>query len=265
MVTVHDLQPLLFPEYFSRIKNAYLRWRLEPSVRKSRCVVTLTSYTASTITEEFGVPVDLVPPGYSASIDTPPSSDPRERYDLHGPFFLYPAITYPHKNHATLVRAFAGVVAKQPDALLVLTHRAAQTEASLQDLIARLDIATHVRRIGHVERADLNWLYANAVALTFPSRFEGFGMPVLEAMGHRCPVIAADATALPEVVGGAGLLVDPDDDAAWTAAMLELLGDETRRGQLADAAAARVAEHFQWRASAERLHETYLRVAASRV
>ena len=264
IVTVHDLQPLLFPEHFSRVKNAYLRWRLRPSVRRSKAVVTLTAYTASTITDIFGVPVELVPPGYTAALDDQPTRDPRAAFELTGPFFLYPAITYPHKNHAMLVRAFAGVVATHPDALLVLTHRAAQMEDDLQALIASRQLTKNVRRLGHVDRGDLNWLYANAVALAFPSRFEGFGMPVLEAMGHRCAVIAARSAALPEVVGDAGVLVDPDDEQAWTAAMVDLLDDSAHREQLAVAAARRVEDHFQWKASAERLRQLYLRVGATR-
>ena len=263
IVTVHDLQPLLFPEHFSSVKNAYLRWRLRPSVRKSKAVVTLTAYTASTITDAFGVPVELVPPGYTAALDVQPTRDPRAVYELNGPFFLYPAITYPHKNHALLVRAFAGVVASHPGALLVLTHRAAQMEDDLRELIASLGLSKNVRRLGHVDRGDLNWFYANAVALTFPSRFEGFGMPVLEAMGHRCAVIAARSAALPSVVGDAGVLVDPDDEGAWTAAMVDLLEHDAHREQLAAAAVERVERNFQWRASAERLHQLYVRVGAT--
>lgn len=263
IVTVHDLQPLLFPENFSGVKHAYLRWRLRPSVRKARAVVTLTAYTASTITDEFGVPVELVPPGYTAALDERPARDPRDAYELTGPFFLYPAITYPHKNHLTLVRAFAGVVAAHPDALLVLTHRAAQMEDEVQALISSLGLSKHVRRLGHVDRGDLDWLYANAVALAFPSRFEGFGMPVLEAMGHRCAVIAARSAALPSVVGDAGVLVDPDDVQGWTAAMVDLLENRAHRDELAAAGAQRVDEQFQWTASAERLHHLYVRLGAS--
>ncbi|HEX4821799.1 MAG TPA: glycosyltransferase family 1 protein [Acidimicrobiales bacterium] len=263
IVTIHDLQPLLLPENFSRGKTAYLRWRLRPSVRKSRAVVTLTAYTASTITDTFGVPVELVPPGYTAALDAQPTRDPRSAFELTGPFFLYPAITYPHKNHATLVRAFAGVVATHPDALLVLTHRAAQMEDELRALIAQLGLTKNVRRLGHVDRGDLNWLYANAVALTFPSRFEGFGMPVLEAMGHRCAVIAARSAALPSVVGDAGVLVDPDDERAWTAAMVDLLDHDAHRAELAGAGAARVEREYQWQASAERLHRLYVRLGTT--
>jgi alpha-1,3-rhamnosyl/mannosyltransferase len=262
MLTVHDLQPLVLPDNFSHLKQWYLRWRLPPSVRKARLLATLTAYTRTAIVRRLNVSVDdidLIPPGYTAALDEDPDGDPAQRYELDGPFFLYPAITYPHKNHEVLLRAFAEVVKVRPDALLVLTHRDAQMEPFLTDLAVSLGVAHRVRRLGFIERGNLNWLYKHAVALTFPSLFEGFGLPVLEAMGHGCPVIAADATALPEVVGESGVLLDPHDAGAWAQTMLELLTDETRRGWLAEAAIARTAE-FRWADSAERLVHAYRRV-----
>jgi alpha-1,3-rhamnosyl/mannosyltransferase len=261
LLTIHDLQPLLLPDNFSRAKQAYLRWRLPPSAQKSRLVVTLTEYTLDTIVTRLKVPADrvaLVSPGYTSALAEQPDGDPRQKYDITGPFFLYPAITYPHKNHEVLLKALATVLEQHPDTLLVLTHRPAQMERHLEELAADLGIERGIRRLGHIDRGDLNWLYKYAVALTFPSRFEGFGLPVLEAMGHGCPVIAAAATALPEVVGASGVLVDPDDPDAWAAAMIELLTNEERRGWLAEAAIARTAE-FRWSSSAEQLERAYRR------
>jgi len=261
IVTIHDLQPLLLPDNFSRAKQAYLRWRLPPSARKARLVVTLTEYTRQTIVERLHVDasdVELVAPGYTSTLAEDPEGDPRQTYDLSGPFFLYPAITYPHKNHEVLLRAFAQVVAHDPTALLVLTGGPAQMEDALAELASALGIEERIRRLGRIDRGDLNWLYRNAAALTFPSRFEGFGLPVLEAMGHGCPVIAAKATALPEVVGESGVLVGPDDIDGWSAAMIELLHDEPRREWLAEAGIARTAE-FRWSASGEQLRQVYLR------
>jgi alpha-1,3-rhamnosyl/mannosyltransferase len=192
-----------------------------------------------------------------------PVGDPRTRYKLDRPFFLYPAITYPHKNHLTLVRAFAEVTAKGADTLLVLTHRPDAMEAEMLALIDALGLRDRVRRLGHVPRGDLDWFYANAVALTFPSRFEGFGLPVLEAMGNGCPVIAANATALPDVLGEAGVLVDPDDVAGWAAAMYDLAGDAERRAALIAAGRARV-DRFNWASSAEALVAAYHAAARNR-
>ncbi len=262
LLTIHDLQPLLLPDNFSRVKQWYLRWRLPASARRSRLVVTLTEYTRRTIVERLGVPeerIAIVSPGYTAALAEEPVGDPGARYDITGPFFLYPAITYPHKNHELLVKAFAKVVATRPDALLVLTHRAAQMEPFLTELAASLGVTERIRRLGHIDRGDLNWFYRHATAVTFPSHFEGFGLPVLEAMGHGCPVIAANTTALPEVVGGCGVLLDPDDADAWAEAMLALLDDEERRLWLAEAGIARTAE-FRWSASAMQLRAVYERM-----
>ena len=261
IVTIHDLQPLLLPGNFLRSKHAYLRWRLPAAAKRALLVTTLTEYTKQSIVDRLDVDPDrvvLVSPGYTQTLAEPPIGDPRQTYDITGPFFLYPAITYPHKNHLVLIRAFAKVVEQRTDALLVLTHRAAEAEPEVVELIRSLGLGASIRRLGHIERGDLNWLYRNATALTFPSRFEGFGLPVLEAMGHGCPVIAADATALPEVVGESGVLVGPDDIAGWSAAMIELLHDEPRREWLAEAGIARTAE-FRWSASGEQLRQVYLR------
>src|SRR5207249_1109877 len=125
--------------------------------------------------------------------------DPASTYAIDGPFFLYPAITYPHKNHVLLVRAFADVVTLHPDALLVLTGGPGTLEDAVRAEASDRGVAGRVRRLGRVPRRDLMWMYRHATALTFPSLFEGSGLPVLEAMAHGCPVIAAHATALPEV------------------------------------------------------------------
>ena len=263
IATIHDLQPLLLPANFMRTKHAYLKWRLPGSTRHARLVTTLTEFTRSTIVEHLHAPPDkivIVSPGYTPMFAEEPEGDPRTTFDLSGPYFLYPAITYPHKNHLLLIEAFARVVRRHPDALLVLTHRPAETEPEVLALIESLGIAGSVRRLGHIDRGDLNWLYKNAVALTFPSRFEGFGLPVLEAMGHGCPVIAAAATALPEVVGDSGVLLSPDDPDAWAAAMIELLTDEVRREWLVEAAIARTAD-FRWSSSAQQLEQAYERAA----
>ena len=246
MVTIHDVQPLMMPANFSPAKHRYLRWRLPASARRARLVVTLTEHARSTVID-LGAPperVVVVPPGFTPRQSEEPEGDPATAFDLDRPFFLFPAITYPHKNHLVLLRAFARV-ARDHDTLLVLTGGEARQEDVLRAEIAALGIGERVRRLGRVPRGDLDWMLRHAVALTFPSRFEGFGLPVLEAMGNGCPVIAAAATALPEVVGPAGILVDPDDVGGWADAMVELLTDGRRREWFVEAGFARTAE-FRW-------------------
>ena len=165
VVTIHDLQPLLLPGNFSVVKERYLRWRMPATARAARLVITITEFTKRTIVERLGVPADrivLVPPGYTSSMAEEPAVDPRDLYDLPGPFFVYPAITYPHKNHIVLVRALAKVVTQHPDALLVFTSNEAQMEDAITEEIERLGLTENVRRLGRIPRGDIDWIVRNA-------------------------------------------------------------------------------------------------------
>ena len=143
----------------------------------------------------------------------------------------------------------------------MLTGGAAQCEGTVGTEIDRLALAGRIRRPGRVPRADLDGLVDGAVALTFPSRFEGFGAPVLEAMARGCPVLAADATALPEVVGHAGVLLPSDAPEAWADAMADLLDRPERRARLRAAGLARAAG-FGWDRAAGALEDAYRRSLA---
>ena len=153
----------------------------------------------------------------SAGQDVRPIDEPRSLAGQR--FVLYPAATYPHKNHSTLIDAHAAVWARHGEPMLVLTGAAGRNHAVVTEHAARTPGVVH---LGWVEEARLASLIASAVAVAFPSRYEGFGLPVLEAMAAGTPVIAAAVTALPEVVHDGGLLVDPDDLDGWIDALLEV-------------------------------------------
>ena len=197
-----------------------------------------------------------MPHGISPRTAREQTREIRERYEIEGPFFVYPAITYPHKNHLVLVEAFARVLEGHPGTTLVLTGAKGSMETQVAAEVKNLGIESNVRRLGYVPARDLDALYHEAVALTFPSRFEGFGAPVLEAMSRSCPVIAADATALPEVVGDAGLLVSPDNSDEWCQAMSDLIRDAEARERLAKAGIERAGD-FTWGRSADILEDAY--------
>jgi glycosyltransferase involved in cell wall biosynthesis len=267
IVTVHDLQPFALPGNFTLAKRAFTRVVVPPSVRRAARLTTLSRSTRDDLVRRLGADVDrvrIIPPGFDAPTAATTADGRRAVRARHGlgdrPFFLYPAITYPHKGHEDLVRAFARVAADHPAPLLVLSGGEAQREPALRALIESSGLGERVRRVGRVPETDLDALYREAVALVLPSRYEGFGMTVLEAMSRRCPVIAADATALPEVVAGAGLLVDPDDPSRWSAAMVDLLDDPGRRARLADAGEAH-ARTFDWGRSARLLADVYRELA----
>lgn len=270
LLTIHDLQYLYYPEYFSRSKLAYLKIVMPRSAEAARLILTPSEFTRRTVIERLNIDpsiVRVVPHGISPKENVDPATDVRERFDLPGPFFLYPAALYPHKNHLVLIEAFARVLKLHPEATLVFTGTkgsmqwgtAKSMEVPLTEEIRKLGIGERVRSLGFVHTADLEGLYRNASALTFPSRFEGFGAPILEAMSKGVPVIAADATAIPEVVRDAGCLVSPDNADQWFEAMSEVLENEETRTRLAKAGPER-ASAYTWARAADILEESYKHV-----
>jgi glycosyltransferase involved in cell wall biosynthesis len=253
VVTLHDLQYLSYPAYFSTAKRRYLAMTQGRSLKRAEVVTAVSDFTRTQAIEAFDLDpakVVVVPPVVRPM---PAVSDDRRaellrELDVRRTYILYPAATYPHKNHAVLLEAFA-TVAKTDDVSLVLTGAvgagawgsAHSTRATVADLVVRLGIEKHVQMLGYVTAEQLAALYAGASMLAFPSRFEGFGIPVLEAMAAGCPVVAADATALPSLVGDAGVLVDPDDGPGWARAMSDLIADDAARQRLSDAGRARAA------------------------
>ncbi|MGH2658338.1 MAG: glycosyltransferase family 4 protein [Actinomycetota bacterium] len=242
VVTIHDLQPIVWPQDFGRIKGAYLRTRLGPAAREARVVATPSDYVRRLLIDRFGIDgarVVVVPAPILFRSIASDEVRPRDA-GIEAPFFVYPAITHPHKNHVTLLRAFARVASVHPKVCLVLTGGRGEREEAVLEEIGRLGLGGRVRRVGRVPRADLDVMLGRAVALTFPSRHEGYGLPVAEAMALGCPVIASRSTAVPELVGEAGLLVDPDDIDGWIDAMLRVLDDADFRAGLIGAGHDRV-------------------------
>ena len=162
--------------------------------------------------------------------------------DLSHPFVLYPAVAYPHKNHEVLLRALARLAADGVDVELVATGAPGPQDVKLDKLADELGVGNRCHRLGRIPPAVLDGLFRQAVAMVFPSRYEGYGLPVAEAMARGCPVVAADAGALPEVVGSGGLLLDPDDDAMWAEAIGTLACDAEARRDLINAGQSRVRE-----------------------
>jgi glycosyltransferase involved in cell wall biosynthesis len=261
VLTVHDLQPLEHQATHGPGKRAYLRAVLPHSVRRARAVAVPSDFVRRSVVSRFGVDparVVTIPHGVEwRPAEATPSDDLRARYQLDGPVVLYPAITYPHKNHATLVEAFATVVGTgHPDALLVLTGGEGSSELDLAARIERLGIRSRVRRTGRISDADMAGLYEAASVVAVPSRYEGFGLPAVEAMAAGVALVAAATTALPEVVGDAGLLVDALDAGAWAEAIARLLDDPSARVDLVAKGHER-ARRFTWRANAEGFAELY--------
>lgn len=259
VLTVHDLQPLEQRATHGPLKRAYLAAVLPRSVRAARRVAVPSQFVRQSLLTRLDADpqhVVVIPHGV-ATHPSPTAADVlAARYQLDGPIVLYPAITYPHKNHTVLVDAFARVVADHPGALLVLTGGTGAEEDHLAAQIERLHLRDRVRRTGRIPAADVAGLYRAATVVAVPSRYEGFGLPAAEALAYGAALVAAEATALPEVVGDAGVLVDPDDPSAWAAALRHLLDTPGERERLAEMGLQQ-AQRYSWAANATALADLY--------
>ena len=253
VLTIHDLQFLTYPQYFSRLKRTYLRTVIPPSARRAAVVAVPSHYVRDRVVAAYGVPeqrVHVVPHGIEPALssEVTPADELRARYSLgDGPVVVYPAITHPHKRHDFLL----GMMRqhwRDPDLRLVLTGG----KGLADEAVTAACTDPRVRRLGRVPSADRNGLLAMAEALVFPSEYEGFGAPLIEAMTLGCPVVASDATCVPQVVGDAGL-VRPLDADAWAGALDEA---RARRTELV-AAGLRRAAGFTSRVSGAALSAAY--------
>ena len=255
-MTVHDLYFLDRPEHASaEIRRDYPRLAREHAHRADAVVVN-SEYTKAQVIDRLGVAADRVTVCRPGAPDWPRRAEPAAPGHI-----LFIGTIAPRKNTPGLLRAYAQLAAGTRDTPeLVLAGRI--TAEGLRG--TGVDVASVIDRIrmpGYVDDAAKRELYAQASMLVLPSFDEGFGIPALEAMAMGVPVIGANRGALPEVLGDAGLLVDPDDPATIADAMRRVLEDAALRGRMADAGVARAAQ-YTWRSSAERLYAMYRSLAA---
>ncbi len=264
VLTLHDLQPLALPGNFSLVKRYYLRAAIPRSVRRAEVVIAPSDYVRSQLLDRFALDpakAHTVSAGYDLPKlpeidDDIVPADVRRLIAETEPYFVYPAITHHHKDHATAIRAVAAAKDAGYPVRFVLTGGSGQADVAVGELIAELGLDDLVVRLGRVDREVLELLVAHAEALLFPSRFEGFGIPVLEAMALGCPVIASDATALPEVVGDSATLLEPGDVDAWSKAIIDRVRNTPDRTELV-ARGRHQATRFAWTRSGERLEAIY--------
>jgi len=260
VVTIHDLQYRTFPEYFTARKRRYLSLVVPRSARRAAVVTVPSGYVRDTVVAAFAIDaqrVIVVPHGVDAPASWTAEDVLRRRHHLGGRrFIVYPAITHPHKNHRLLLELMAGPWA-DPDLLLVLLGGPGAADDDVTASIRDLDLGARVIRPGRVSDADRDGFIAAASAVVFPSEYEGFGAPVLEAMVLGTPVLCGDRAALPEVAGDAAV-VRPLTVEAWA----DGLGEVERRREELVAAGRRRAAWFSAAGSGARLAEAY-RVAAA--
>lgn len=258
LVTIHDLYFLDRPGATSaEIRRDYAALA-QDHARRADGIVVISEYTKGLVTARFGLDPQRVTVCYPGAPDWRPRAEP----SAAGPI-LFVGTIEPRKNVPGLLRAYAQLLARMPHAPdLVLAGRI-PPDASLKKELADRSLAGRVRADGYVTDETRQQLYREASMLVLPSFDEGFGITAVEAMTLGVPVIAARRGALPEVVGNAGLLVEPDDHEGLADAMEHVLSDAATRRRMADAG-MRQAARFSWQDSASRLHEAYRAAVARR-
>ncbi len=232
VLTVHDLQYLSYPEHFGRGRHSYLDRMMPRSVRRAEVVTVPSAYVKRTVIDAFDADarkVVVVPHGVP-ELAKPPEIEVEATLARYGvgrrPFVVYPAITHPHKGHAVLIEMLAHL---DSEIVVVLVGGEGSAEAAVRRAIAASGQEDRVVRTGRVPVADRDALISAAAAMVFPSEYEGFGAPLVEAMVLDTPVVCSRAEAVVEVVGPAAVIVDDAGPRAWAAGVSEALD---RRAEL---------------------------------
>jgi glycosyltransferase involved in cell wall biosynthesis len=264
LLTVHDLSFVRDPDSAADSLRTFLSVVVPRSVARADHVLADSQATKEDLIELWATPADKVSvlycgvdPRFRPVTDPAALSAVRARYGLgHGPFILSVSTLQPRKNYRRLIQAFVPLAEHHPELNLVIGGGKGWRYDEILAEPDRLGIAGRVLFPGFVEDSDLPALYSAAMALAYPSLYEGFGLPVLEAMACGTPVIASDRSSLPEVTGDAGLQADPLDIEAWTVGMASLVEDTSLRERLV-ARGREQARRFDWNRAAGELLDIY--------
>jgi len=255
VLIVPDIQHEYYPEFFGPRELKERRWLHTASARRAAHICAISEFTRHTLIERLGIPPDRIttthpaadPVFHPGSASRQNSRRVLEKYDLQvGSYLLFPGNTWPHKNHRGAVQAMRVLREAYGVApLLVCTGRPEAAHDELLSLIREFGLERQVRFLGYCPTPDMPGLYEGAAALFFPSLFEGFGIPLLEAMWCDCPIVCSNVTSLPEIAGDAALLVDPRSAEAMAQAISRVLTNGELRATLIARGRQRVA-NYSW-------------------
>ncbi len=264
VVTILDMTWFSLPEQHTRTKGAYFRSMIPRSIRRATRVLAISEATRQDIISVIGTPakrVTVTHLGVDLDRFRPDAAQSRigeikARYGIHQPSVLFVGKLEPRKNLPVLIEAFSSIAQEFPEHQLVLAGNPGWDYETIYEAATRTPCAERIRFTGFVGEDDLPMLYAGADLFVYPSSYEGFGFPVLEAMACGAPVITSDVSSLPEVAGDAGLLIDPRDVDALAMAMRRVLADSELRQQMR-ARGLEQARRFTWEETAQHTVEAY--------
>lgn len=255
--TVHDLQHIHLEHNFSFLRRTTRTILYKMSYWRSKHIIAISDFTRNDVIRCFSVQPQSITTIYHGSSDEPIHIDKnemhmvRKKFNLSRRFFYYPAAMHRHKNHLALLEYFADAKKSiQGEVDLVLTGSKSEMFPMVQDAIKRLKLDNSVHHIGYISRNEVYTLMTMAEAVVFPSEFEGFGLPLLEAMKCGTVVISSNKASLPEIAGQAAILLDPYDEEGWKRAMCTVLEDQAIRENLIKKGYENI-KRFSWRKCAE--------------
>lgn len=270
VATVHDVSYLEHPEYFTRERALQLKWTVRRTVQRAAKILTGSESARNSILKVYGdlaedkvvvVPIAASPAFRKISHEAAAAAV-RDRFSLASPFLLGVGDLQPRKNQIGLIRAFARLIREYPQLPhnLVLAGKPTWFAPRIYQAARESGVADRVRFLGFVSDQDLLHLYNACDVFVFPSYYEGFGIPVLEAMACGRAVVCSNTSSLPEVADGAGLLFDPYSVNEMVRAMADLLLDSELRSRMERLGLQRAA-HFSWKRAAQETLDVYYTVA----
>jgi len=256
VVTVHDLAFLAYPEAFHAAKRRYLTAMTRLSVRRARHIIAVSAHTRDDLVHHFGVRperITVIPNAADERYRPADSPEGITRFkaanNLPDRFVLFVGTLEPRKNLRRLIEAFALLSGDDPDVKLVIVGASGWLTSDLAPLVQTRGLSNHIIFAGYVPDDDLPRWYQAATVFCYPSLYEGFGLPVLEAMGCGTPVVTSRTSSLPKVAGDAALLVDPPDVRGLANALQSVLADDARRRAMSEAGIAR-SHAYSWERTA---------------
>jgi glycosyltransferase involved in cell wall biosynthesis len=258
VVTIADIQQEYYPEFFSRAELQARALMCSPSCQEATAVITVSEFSKRCMIEKYGLWPETVHCVYEAGVERvddsaglPTVEELRGKHQLPVRYAFYPANMWPHKNHQLLFLALHRLRQVYGMTLsLVLTGDDMGQWGTLEAIARHFHLHEQIRYLGYVPADDLPGLYRGAAMLLFPSLFEGFGIPLVEAMALGCPIAAANTASIPEVVGDAALLFDPRQPDSMATMCAQLLADEVLRRTLIARGRER-APRFSWARAAD--------------
>jgi len=270
VVTVHDLILTKFPTvrattlspFIYKLKNLAYRLVIWLALKRAQKVITVSEFTKNDIVDQFHIDPKKIVVTYEGVANLAKGNDTLfvrkldeegtlERYKIKDNFLLYIGNAYPHKNLEGLIRVFAAVIKKYPHLRLVLVGKRDYFYDRVKDYAQSLglyqnDANSPIIFPGYVPDTELEILFKRALFYVFPSLYEGFGLPPLEAMAKGCPVLSSDKSSMPEILGEAAYYFNPDDDAQMMTAIEKMIGDESLRSDLVQKGLIQAKKYNWW-------------------